>query len=39
MHGDLNVKEVQKRGTFVYEWLIPSAVLILSQHCKATMLQ
>ena len=38
--GDLNEKEIHKRGMYVYVELIHFAVQQkLAQHCKATLLQ
>ena len=38
--GDLNVKEIQKEGIYVYVQLIHFAVQQkLAQHCKATISQ
>ena len=38
--GDLNRKEIQKRGIYVYAWLIYSDVQQkLIQQCDATKLQ
>ena len=37
--GDLNEKDLQKEGVYVYAWLIHFAVQQkLTQHCKAIIL-
>ena len=39
-HGDLNGKEIQKDGIYVYIWLMHFAVQKkITQHCKATIFQ
>ena len=38
--GDLNEKDLQKEGVYVYAWLIHFAVQQkLTQHCNSTILQ